>query len=97
MKRHSRLWVIAAALIAMCSFSAPPAWSQAISLPESKAAKEEAKPKISAKATPEQDQAIERRLEQIFSELEGAEEVQVTVRSGVFVLSGEVLSPNACE
>ena len=94
MKRHRRLWVIAAALYAMCSFSAHPAWSQAIPSPESKATKDEAKPKISAKATPEQDQAIERRLEEIFSELEGAEEVQVSVRSGVVVLSGEVLSPN---
>ena len=97
MKSHSRLWLLAAALNAMCSFSAHPAWSQAIPSPESNATKEEAQPKISAKATPEQDQAIERRLEQIFSELEGAEEVQVSVRSGVVVLSGEVISPNARE
>ena len=70
MKSHSRLWLLAAALNAMCSFSAHPAWSQAIPSPESNATKEEAQPKISAKATPEQDHAIERRLEQIFSELE---------------------------
>ena len=66
-------------------------------LPASKPSKVEPAPKISAKTTPEQDQAIERRLEQIFSELEGVEGVRVDVRSGVVALTGEVLSQNARE
>jgi small conductance mechanosensitive channel len=97
MKRHSRLLLFAAALNAMCSLSPQPTWSQGVQLPEAKPGKEELAPKISAKAAPEQDQAIERRLEEIFSELEGAQEVGVSVRSGVVVLTGEVLSQNVRE
>ena len=97
MHRHSRLLVFAAALSAACILSAQPAGSQGIQFPEPKPSKEEAAPKISAEAKPEQDKAIERRLQQIFSELEGAEGVRVSVRSGVVVLAGEVLSQNARE
>ncbi|MGE0683491.1 MAG: mechanosensitive ion channel domain-containing protein [Candidatus Binatia bacterium] len=96
MHSHSRLWLLAAVLSAIYCF-AQPAGSQALQLPESKGSKEEPAPKISAQATPEQDQAIERRLEEIFSELEGAEGVRVTVRSGVVSLTGEVLSQNTRE
>ena len=97
MKHHSRLLLFAALLSALYNFSAQPAWSQGLKLPEGKPAQEEPAPKISTKAAPEQDQAIERRLEEIFSELEGAQEIGVSVRSGVVLLTGEVLSQNVRE
>jgi len=97
MHHHIRLLVFAAALNALCAVDAQPAWSQAEQLPEPKPSQEEAAPKISAKTSPQQDRAIERRLQQIFSALEGAEDVQVSVRAGVVVLTGEVLSQNSRE
>ena len=98
MHGHSRLLLYAVALNVACTCFTPAAWSQRNEVPESKPpSQQEPAPKISAKTTPEQDQAIERRLEEIFSEIEGAEDVQVSVRSGVVVLSGEVLSQNARE
>ncbi len=97
MHYRNRLLVLAFAMSMICEFSAQPAGSQVDQLPESKPTKVEPAPKISPKVTPEQDQAIERRLEQIFSELEGVEGVRVDVRSGVVALTGEVLSQNARE
>jgi len=97
MHRYSRILVFAAALNVLCAFFAQSAWPQALQLPEPKPSKEEAAPKISTEAKPEQDKAIARRLQEIFSELEGAEGVRVSVRSGVVVLTGEVLSQNARE
>jgi hypothetical protein len=89
--------ILAAALSALCSLATFPAWSQIVQSPEADPGQAEPAPKISANTTPEQDQAIERRLEQIFSELEGAAGVRVGVRSGVVSLTGEVLSQNARE
>lgn len=93
----TRLFVLLAVLSSVCSFSAQTARAPALQLPESKESQEEPAPKISAKTTLEQDQAIQHRLEQIFSELEGAEGVRVDVRSGVVSLTGEVPSQNARE
>ena len=56
---------------------------------------EAAPPKISAASSPGQDRALERRLRGIFSEIRGAEGIEVEVRSGVVELSGSVLSPRA--
>ena len=97
MRSHTRLLVFVATLSAACNFFVQPARSQTVQLPAPKESKEEPAPKISAETTPEQDQAIERRLEQIFSELEGAENVRVRVRSSVVSLTGEVPSQNARE
>jgi small-conductance mechanosensitive channel len=52
-------------------------------------------PRIASASSDEQDRAIERRLGEIFAELEGAEQVRVRVRSGVVILAGEVLSQRA--
>lgn len=97
MHSRRRVWLLVAVLGIFCSFSAKLAESQIEQLPESEKRKEEPAPKISAKATPEQDQAIERRLEEIFSQLEGVKGVQVTVHSGVVTFTGEVVSHNARE
>lgn len=97
MKSHSRRLPFVAALAFVCGLSTQPTWSQGVQVPQAKQAKEEPAPKISAKVAPEQDQAIERRLVEIFSELEGAQEVGVSVRSGIVVLTGEVLSQNVRE
>jgi small-conductance mechanosensitive channel len=92
-----RLLVFSVALNAICSFSPQFTWSQGIQLPEAKPNKEESAPKISTRATPNQDQAIEVRLREIFSELEGAESLRVNVVSGIVSLSGEVLTQNTRE
>lgn len=97
MHRHHRFLVFAAALSMACTFVGTSARAQKLDLPEPKSAKEEPAPKISTETTPQQDQAIERRLQQIFSEIEGAEDVRVSVRSGVVILTGEVLAQNARE
>jgi hypothetical protein len=47
---------------------------------------------VARELEPGEEQAIKRRLEEIFSNLEGLDGVQVEVRSGVVELSGEVLS-----
>ncbi|MGB7950343.1 MAG: BON domain-containing protein, partial [Candidatus Binatia bacterium] len=88
---------LAAALSAICTALVAPAWPQGIELYKSKPVQDEPAPKVSARTSPEEDRAIENRLQEIFSELEGAEEVQVTVRSGVVSLAGEVPSQNSRE
>lgn len=52
---------------------------------------------IASETTPAQDRAIERRLEEIFSEVEGTEGIRVEAHSGVVVLRGEVLTPRVRE
>lgn len=52
---------------------------------------------IASQTTPAQDRAIERRLEEIYAELEGAQGISVEARSGVVVLRGEVLTPRVRE
>lgn len=47
---------------------------------------------IDAGATPQDDRELEERLRQIYRTVEGLEGVEAEVRSGVVVLSGEVLS-----
>lgn len=96
MHRRHRLLIFAALCMA-CAFAATSARAQKLDMPEPKPAKEEPAPKISTQTKPQEDEAIERRLQQIFAEIEGAEDVRVTVRSGVVILTGEVLSPNARE
>jgi small-conductance mechanosensitive channel len=92
-----RVFVFALALSLPGAILAGPAGSQPLQLPEAKSSKEEPAPKIAAEATPEQDRAIERRLREIFSEIDGTEAIQVAARSGVVVLSGEVVSQSARE
>ena len=94
--RHS-LWVLAIVLSVLCNFSPQIVKAQETLLPETEENQEEAEPKISPQSRPEQDQAIERRLEEIFSELEGSEGISVDVRAGVVSLGGEVLSQNTRE
>lgn len=95
---NSRVLIVVVFLSVVGSCITEPALSQPTGLSVPKPpGEEEAAPKIAAKSTPEDDRAIERRLEQIFSEIEGAEGVRVSVRSGVVVLDGEVLSQNARE
>jgi small-conductance mechanosensitive channel len=97
MDSHSRSVFVVAALSAICTALVAPAWPQGIELYKSKPVKDEPAPKVSARTTPEEDRAIENRLQQIFSELEGADDVRVTVRSGVVSLAGEVPSQNSRE
>ncbi|HEY7319471.1 MAG TPA: mechanosensitive ion channel family protein [Candidatus Binatia bacterium] len=99
MHGHSRSLLVAVTLSAICALASvvTPSWSQEIEFARPKPTKDEPAPKLSTKTTPEQDQEIENRLRQIFSELEGAEGVQVNVRSGVVALTGEVVSQNARE
>ncbi|MEO5701478.1 MAG: mechanosensitive ion channel domain-containing protein [Casimicrobiaceae bacterium] len=96
MHRLSRLLIVIAAL-GGAAFDSTPGWAQVPQFPAPKTGQEEAAPKISTQSSPEQDQAIERRLRQLFSEIEGAQAAVVSVRSGVVFLSGEVLSQNARE
>ena len=48
---------------------------------------------IASETTPAEDRAIERRLAEIYAEIDGARGIGVEVRSGVVVLRGEVLTP----
>lgn len=88
----ARLLIVATLLSAFCSAALQPASSQVPQLPESKPVEEGPARKISAQTTRGQDQAVERRLREIFSELEGANRVGVEVRSGVVTLTGQVSS-----
>lgn len=85
-------WVLLLAAL----LPALPAHGQIPALPQSApAAEEEAETPsqpVEVETAPGEDQAIERRLEQIYSSLADLQTVEVTVRSGVVRLSGEVLS-----
>lgn len=78
-----------------------PAFAQGLELnpaPATAEPEDEAEPeKISTTAGPEQDQAIERRLEDIFANIEGLERIRIDVRAGVVSLTGEALSSEARE
>jgi small-conductance mechanosensitive channel len=52
---------------------------------------------IQVESTPGDDRAIAQRLRRIFRAVEGLDEVEVSVSSGVVELSGEVLSTEAAE
>lgn len=53
--------------------------------------------KISATAGPEDDRAIEKRLQNIFANIEGLERIRVQVQAGVVALTGQALSAGARE
>jgi small-conductance mechanosensitive channel len=71
--------------------------AQPIQLSQPRAEKEAIPPRIAARDTPADDAAIERRLAQIYSQIEGMDGLRVRVRAGVVALSGEVLTPKARE
>lgn len=97
MHSHRQSLFVVVALSVIITLFVIAALPQEIEKSRPKPTKDEPAAKVSTKATPEQDQLIESRLQQIFSELEGAEGVQVNVRSGVVALTGEVVSQNARE
>jgi small-conductance mechanosensitive channel len=86
-------WLLALALM-MATVAA--AYAQ---VPGAPAPKKEAPAErvIASETTPAQDRAIERRLQEIYAELEGAQGIAVEARSGVVVLRGEVLTPRVRE
>ncbi len=53
--------------------------------------------KISATAGPEDDRAIEKRLQNIFANIAGLERIRVKVQAGVVELTGQALSADARE
>jgi small conductance mechanosensitive channel len=52
---------------------------------------------VEVETSPEEDRAIEARLEEIYSSLAALQDIEVDVRSGVVHLSGEVLSGEGAE
>ncbi len=58
---------------------------------------EEPAEKISATAGPEDDRAIEKRLQNIFANIEGLERIRIQVQAGVVELTGQALSAGARE
>jgi small conductance mechanosensitive channel len=77
---------------------APAAWAQA-PLPSAPVPRKEppAERTIASETTPAEDRRIERRLEEIYGEVEGAEGIRVEARAGGVVLRGEVLTPRVRE
>ncbi|HEX2253445.1 MAG TPA: mechanosensitive ion channel domain-containing protein [Thermoanaerobaculia bacterium] len=72
-----------AAAIPQLPGTSPPAAQEPASAPTEQ---------VEAETSPAEDAAIERRLQQVYSTVEGLEGVGVEVRSGVVTLGGEVLS-----
>lgn len=92
--------VIAANTIATLAIWPHPAFSQGIELaPTNQPADQSEEPpeKISARAGPDDDAAIEKRLQGIFANIDGLERVRVRVRAGVVELTGQALSADARE
>lgn len=83
-------WICAGCMVLLLA-----GWNGALAQEDAPAPSGPAPVPVAQDAAPGEDQAIRRRLREIFDNLEGLAGVRIEVRAGVVALSGEVLSAEA--